>query len=165
MRLFHDGTNINRVRRARFGCVDLARRNVVDASVYLGLANFCSCPRVRRRVVRLEYDRVRGLSFNAIAHRVCAIWVRARGVELPFSQDAFAAQVVHDLCADNGFLLGGVSGFGVRRTRVLTTSMFGGVVCVCGPGSLFKAPWGVGRRHNRKKGGQESKKLLADSMD
>ena len=161
MGLFRDGTNINRVRRARFGCVDLARRNVVDASVYLGLADLRSRPRVRRRVVRLEFDEVRGLSFDAIAHRVCTIWVRARGVELPFSQDAIAAQVVYDLCADNGFLLGGVSGFGVRRTQVLTTSMFGGVVCVCGPGSLFEAPWGVGRRHNKKKGGQESKKLLA----
>ena len=72
---------------------------------------------------------------------------------------------VYDLCVDNGFLLGGVSGFGVRRTRVLTTSLFGGVVCVCGPGSLFKAPWGVGRRHNREKGGQESKKLLALKVD
>ena len=94
MRLFRDGTNINRVRRARFGCVDLARRDVVDASVYLGLANFGSRPRLRRRVVRLGYDGVRGLLFNAIAHRVCAIWVRARGVELPFSQNAIAAQVV-----------------------------------------------------------------------
>ena len=72
--------------------------------------------RVRRRVTRLEFDAVRGLSFNAIAQRVCAIWVRARGVKLPFSQDAIAVQVVHDLCADNGFFLGGVSGFGVRRT-------------------------------------------------
>ena len=165
MRLFRDGTNINRVRRARFGCVDLARRNVVDASVYLGLADFRSSPRVRHRVTRLEFDAVRGRSFNAIAQRVCAIWVRARGVELPFSQDAIAAQVVHDLCADDGFLLGGVSGFGVRRTRVVTTSMFGGVVCVSGPGSLFKAPWGVSRRHNEKKGGRESKRLLALKVD
>ena len=54
-----------------------------------------------------------------------------------------------------------VSPFLMGRTRVLTTSMFGGIVCVYGPGSLFKAPWGVSRRHNREKGGQESKKLLA----
>ena len=47
----------------------------------------------------------------------------------------------------------------------MTTSVFGGVVCVCRPGGLFKAPWGVGRRHNRKKGGQESKKLLALKVD
>ena len=117
MRLFRDGSNINRVRRARFGCVDLVWRNVIEASMFLGLADFCSRPRVRRRVVHLEFDEVRDLSFEAIACRVCAIWVRARGVELPFSQDAIAAQVVYDLRADNGFLLGRVSGFrmGIRK--------------------------------------------------
>ena len=91
MRLFRDGTNINRVRRALFGCVDLARRNVVDASVFLGLADFRSRPRVRRRVARLGLNEVGNLSFDAMAHRVCAIWVGARGVDLPFSQDAIAA--------------------------------------------------------------------------